>query len=134
MIFEQVFETGVLLDCSQSPISAIFETPATLIELPPCLFVNGVATWGECLNYRGWLKWEREKDALSSYQHNVQNINGRVFSFSFSPRGRFVLQTEISGKNLSFLKNKYISVILVVCSIKLVTSAVGISLPLIFCI
>ena len=50
------------------------------------------------------------------------------------PRGRFVLQTEISGTNLFFLKNKYISVILafVVCSVKLVTSAVGISLPLIF--
>ena len=42
---------------------------------------------------------------------------------------------ELSLK-LAFLKNKYISVILafVVCSLKLVTSAVGISLPLIFSI
>ena len=41
--------------------------------------------------------------------------------------------TDNLGKFV-FLKNKYISVILafVVCSIKLVTSAVGISLPLIF--
>ena len=40
------------------------------------------------------------------------------------------------GQKFVFLKNKYISVILafVVCSIKLVTSVVGISLPLIFCI
>ena len=56
-----------------------------------------------------------------------------TFLFQFSHRGRFVLQTEISGKNLVFL-NKYISVILafVVYSIKLVTSAVGISLPSVF--
>ena len=42
----------------------------------------------------------------------------------------------LKQKKFVFLKNKYISVILafVVCSLKLVTSAVGISLPLIFSI
>ena len=45
-----------------------------------------------------------------------------------------VANRNIGQKKIVFLKNKYISVILafVVCSLKLVTSAVGISLPLIF--
>ena len=59
-----------------------------------------------------------------------------AFLFRSAPEEGFVLQTEIRGKNLFFFFNKYISVILafVVYSIKLVTSAVGISLPSVFCL
>ena len=58
-----------------------------------------------------------------------------LFFFVQPPRKVCIANRNI-GQKFVFLKNKYISVILafVVCSIKLVTSAVGISLPLIFCL
>ena len=57
-----------------------------------------------------------------------------TFLFRSAPEEGLYCKPKYPGKNLFFKKNKYISVILafVVCSIKLVTSAVGISLPLIF--
>ena len=70
--------------------------------------------------------------------NNVRNMLCYVPHFFFfvqHPRKVCIANRNI-GQKFVFLKNKYISVILafVVCSIKLVTSAVGISLPLIFCI
>ena len=60
-----------------------------------------------------------------------------TFLFGSAPEEGLYCKPKYRAKICFFLKkNKYISVILafVVCSIKLVTSAVGISLPLIFCI
>ena len=59
-----------------------------------------------------------------------------TFLFRSAPEEGLYCKPKYRAKKFVFLKNKYISVILafVVCSLKLVTSAVGISLPLIFCI
>ena len=59
-----------------------------------------------------------------------------TFLFRSAPEEGLYCKPKYRANFFFFLKNKYISVILafVVCSIKLVTSAVGISLPLIFCI
>ena len=58
-----------------------------------------------------------------------------TFLFRSNPEEGLNCKPKYRAKKFVFLKNKYISVILafVVCSLKLVTSAVGISLPLIFC-
>ena len=57
-----------------------------------------------------------------------------TFLFRSAPEEGLYCKPKYRAKKFVFLKNKYISVILafVVCSLKLVTSAVGISLPLIF--
>ena len=57
-----------------------------------------------------------------------------TFLFRSAPEEGLYCKPKYRAK-LFFKKSKYISVILafVACSIKLVTSAVGISLPLIFC-
>ena len=57
-----------------------------------------------------------------------------TFLFRSAPEEGLYCKPKYRAKKIVFLKNKYISVILafVVCSLKLVTSAVGISLPLIF--
>ena len=57
-----------------------------------------------------------------------------IFLFRSAPEEGLYCKPKYRAKKFVFLKNKYISVILafVVCSLKLVTSAVGISLPLIF--
>ena len=57
-----------------------------------------------------------------------------TFLFRSAPVEGLYCKPKYRAKKFVFLKNKYISVILafVVCSLKLVTSAVGISLPLIF--
>ena len=59
-----------------------------------------------------------------------------TFLFRSAPEEGLYCKPKYRAKKFVFLKNKYISVILafVVCSLKLVTSAVGISLPLIFSI
>ena len=59
-----------------------------------------------------------------------------TFRFCSAPEEGLYCKPKYRAKIFFLKKNKYISVILafVVCSIKLVTSAVGISLPLIFCI
>ena len=56
-----------------------------------------------------------------------------TFLFRSAPEEGLYCKPKYRAKKFVFLKNKYISVILafVVCSLKLVTSAVGISLPLI---
>ena len=72
-----------------------------------------------------------------------KKIFARYFGLQYKPssgaeRKRTPRKVCIANRNIGhkfvFFKNKYISVILafVVCSVKLVTSAVGISLPLIF--
>ena len=55
------------------------------------------------------------------------------FFFFVQPPRKVCIANRNIGQKFVFLENKYISVILafVVCSSKLVTSAVGISLPLI---
>ena len=57
-----------------------------------------------------------------------------TFLFRSAPEEGLYCKPKYREKKCVFLKNKYISVILafVVCSLKLVTSAVGISLSLIF--